>query len=51
VEFLDGASGRRLATLASFSGITFDLRRADRLVLPAATEPQLRAARPAEEAS
>jgi uncharacterized protein YlxW (UPF0749 family) len=51
VEFSEGDSGRRLATLASFSGITFDLRRADRLTLSAATEPQLRAARPAEEAS
>jgi uncharacterized protein YlxW (UPF0749 family) len=49
VDFLDGASGRRLQTLASFSGITFTLGRSDELSLPAATEPQLRAARPAEE--
>jgi uncharacterized protein YlxW (UPF0749 family) len=46
VGFLDGPSGRRLQTLSSFSGITYELRRDDGLRLPAATEPQLRAASP-----
>jgi uncharacterized protein YlxW (UPF0749 family) len=49
VGFLDGPSGRRLQTLSSFSGITYDLRRAEELRLPAATEPELRAAIPAGE--
>jgi uncharacterized protein YlxW (UPF0749 family) len=46
VGFLDGPSGRRLQTLASFSGITYRVQRADELRLPAATEPRLRAAEP-----
>jgi uncharacterized protein YlxW (UPF0749 family) len=46
VDFLGSRAGRYLQTLTSLSGITFDLRREDTLVLPAATEPQLRAARP-----
>lgn len=45
--FVDGASGRRLQTLASISGITYSVQRADRLRLRAGTQPQLRAARPA----
>jgi uncharacterized protein YlxW (UPF0749 family) len=51
VDFLDGDSGRRLQTLASFSGITYELRRSDRLTLSAATEPQLRSVRTSEETS
>lgn len=47
VELLDSRAGRYLETLASISGITVELRRRDELTLPAATEPQLRAARPA----
>jgi uncharacterized protein YlxW (UPF0749 family) len=46
--FVDSASGRRLQTLASVSGITWSIARADTLRLPAGTQPQLRAARPAE---
>jgi uncharacterized protein YlxW (UPF0749 family) len=51
VDFLDGDAGRRLQTLASFSGITYELRRSDRLELPPATEPQLRSVRLPEEPS
>jgi uncharacterized protein YlxW (UPF0749 family) len=51
VGFLDGAAGRRLQTLTSFTGITFTLKRDDDLRLPAATEPQLRSAVPVEEPS
>lgn len=47
VDFLDAPSGRRLQALASFSGISFSLDRVDRLELAAATEPELRVARPA----
>lgn len=46
VELLDSRAGRYLEALASISGITVELRRRDELTLPAATEPQLRAARP-----
>jgi uncharacterized protein YlxW (UPF0749 family) len=49
--FVDGPSGRRLQTLSSVSGIGWTLRRADHLRLPAATEPQLRSARPLQGAS
>lgn len=46
--FVDSVSGRRLQTLSSVSGISYGLQRADRLTLPAGTEPQLRAARPVQ---
>jgi uncharacterized protein YlxW (UPF0749 family) len=49
VDFLDGPSGRRLSTLSEFTGIEFTLEREDDLVLPAASEPQLRAADPVGE--
>ena len=44
VDFVDGPSGRRLATLASLYGIEFDVERADALTLAGAPAPQLRAA-------
>lgn len=46
VRFVDGPSGRRLATLASLYGIRFEVARAEELDLPAAGTPDLRAARP-----
>ena len=45
VGFAEGRAGRYLATLTSISGITSELRRAERLALTGATEPQLRAVR------
>jgi len=45
VGFADGRAGRYLDTLTSISGITSELRRAERLALTGATEPQLRAVR------
>ena len=47
VDFVDGPSGRRLATLASLYGIEFDVERADALTLPGSTPPRLRLATPA----
>ena len=46
VGFVDGPSGRRLSTLTSLYGIGVDVRRAEELVLRAASAPQLRAATP-----
>ncbi|HVM27594.1 MAG TPA: DUF881 domain-containing protein [Mycobacteriales bacterium] len=48
VDFVDSQAGRFLESLSSFSGITWTLDRSERLTMPAATEPQLRAARPEE---
>lgn len=45
--FVDSASGRKLQTLASVSGIRWSIRGSSSLTLPAATEPVLRAARAA----
>ncbi len=47
VRFVDGPSGRRLATLTSLYGIRSSVARADELDLPAAGTPDLRAATPA----
>jgi len=47
VRFVDGPSGRRLATLTSLYGIGFEVARADELDLQAAGTPDLRAATPA----
>jgi uncharacterized protein YlxW (UPF0749 family) len=47
VRFVDGPSGRRLATLASLYGIRSEVTRSDELDLPAAGTPELRAASPA----
>ena len=46
VRFVDGPSGRRLATLASLYGIRFEVARAEELELPAAGTPDLRLATP-----
>ena len=46
VGFVDGPSGRRLATLSSLYGLRSDVRRADELTLPAAGTPRLREATP-----
>jgi uncharacterized protein YlxW (UPF0749 family) len=51
VGFVDGPAGRYLQALEQVSGITWSARRAERLELAAATEPQLRAARAVEEPS
>jgi uncharacterized protein YlxW (UPF0749 family) len=47
VRFVDGPSGRRLATLGSLYGIRSEVVRADELELAAAGTPDLRAATPA----
>ncbi len=47
VRFVDGPSGRRLATLGQLYGIRSEVARADELDLPAAGTPDLRAATPA----
>jgi uncharacterized protein YlxW (UPF0749 family) len=47
LEFLDGPSGRRLATYASLYGLSFQVRRASELSLPGAGAPRLRVASPA----
>ena len=46
VDFVDGPSGRRLATLTSLYGIRSEVSRSDELALPAASTPRLRAAIP-----
>ena len=46
--FVDSAVGRRLRTLTSVYGIGFRVQQADRLDLPAAATPVLRAARAAQ---
>lgn len=48
VGFLDGPAGRGLQLLAQATGMTFELTRKDGLELPAAGEPELRAARAAD---
>jgi uncharacterized protein YlxW (UPF0749 family) len=48
VGFVDSRAGRGLQALAQLTGITWSLEREDELRLPAATEPDLRAARPVE---
>ncbi|HWG94252.1 MAG TPA: DUF881 domain-containing protein [Mycobacteriales bacterium] len=51
VGFVDGPAGRYLQALSQINGLTWSARRAEDLRLPAATEPELRAARPVEEPS
>ena len=51
VGFVDSPAGRGLQALTQVTGITSSLERADELRLPAATEPQLRAAERAVGAS
>jgi uncharacterized protein YlxW (UPF0749 family) len=46
VGFVDGKAGRALRALAELTGITWSLERQEELRLPAAREPDLRAARP-----
>jgi uncharacterized protein YlxW (UPF0749 family) len=51
VGFVDGPAGRYLQALTQINGLVWSARRAEDLRLPAATEPELRAARPVEEPS
>jgi uncharacterized protein YlxW (UPF0749 family) len=50
-SFADGASGRRLATLASAYGLQLVIRRSDKQTLPGAGEPSLRSAAAASSAT